>query len=52
MNILRKSKLINSIIDVIDDWYLSIPTKIWFIIKIIFLYPIELIQDLINLYSD
>lgn len=49
---LRKSKLINSIIDVIEDNYISIPTKIWFIIRILFLYPVEKIQDLIDVYTD
>lgn len=49
---LRKSKLINSIMDVVEDKYLSILTKMWFIIRIIFLYPIEKIQDLIETYTD
>jgi hypothetical protein len=49
---LRKSKLINSVMDVVEDGYLSIPTKMWFIVRILFLYPIEKIQDLIDMYLD
>ena len=38
-------KLKDSLIDILEDEYLSKKLKLWFMIRVLFLYPIELLED-------
>jgi hypothetical protein len=38
-------KLRYSLIDILEDEYLSKKLKFWFMIRVLFLYPIELLED-------